>query len=248
LTDANGATAKFQFGTAAVLFQVFNLLRTLSWAVRGEPDACRKMQSIINSTARDETPFSSIEDDLPPVVGSGDVTVGVTDEATPSDSFVAVGNVLAPMRRLHERVLLLHFDIHAKLWMLFCVSFVSFCLKGIPFLPFFALCMVAFLLFTAWRSMNRDLDDVNEGKADVPEILEGYCTLQNFLGDWLFWGKPRQGIALIQWSLVVFMGWVILPGKIYSFGCLAGFVGLLLIPLVKSGALEKMAAGPWMSA
>jgi hypothetical protein len=247
LVDANGATAKFQFTSPPALFRAFNLLRGLAEASRGsEREYSEFLSRLGGSAARDETPFSTIEIEL----GEGtDRTAAIlapaAAPAAASEEDDGLAHLLEPLREFYQRCGRIHLDIHAKLWAIFVLSLVSSCLRIMPFLPFCAACMFAFLMFTAWRSMNQDLDEVGEGCADVPAVVEGFVKVQAFAGDWLFWGKPRKGMALCQWSLGVLIAWAVLPRRLYV---IAGAVvtGAMALTLLEGDSLSKLYSGPWV--
>jgi hypothetical protein len=69
-------------------------------------------------------------------------------------------------------------------------------------------------------------------------------TVQQFIGDWWFWGKPRKGIALCQWALVVLIAWALLPKRLYL---LAGGIAAAatLASLAGGSALARLYSGPW---
>jgi hypothetical protein len=247
LVDSAGATARFQFASAPALFQAFNLLRLLAEGARGPDAEYRALLAALGRTpARDETPFSAIEVEL----GEG----GDRERAAPAPPAAPaaagedpLARAVAPLQRFYERCNALHLDIHVKIRVLFCLSLVSFCLKFMPFLPFCAACMTAFLLFTAWRSMNRDLDEAAERSADAPPVAEGCAAVQRFVGDWLLWGNPRKGIALGQWSLAVIVGWAVLPQRLYAAAGAVGYIALVGAALVRGRPLAKIFSGPWIS-
>jgi hypothetical protein len=102
---------------------------------------------------RNETPFSSIEVELP----ARTVTHSISDTTTRGDHAVSAGpvatesadriiNVLQPVRVALDCDNRLRFDVHIKMCILFLVSSITFIMKYIPFLPLLALVVVILVL------------------------------------------------------------------------------------------------------
>lgn len=245
LVDTNGAIAKFQFPTAQVLFQCFNLLRKLSETTRKDETEFKTAMAELCSGKRDETPFTSIEVELQERTQSVEITLTKEDKIDTEEEVDPVMQTIEPVKRFYDKIDQIHFDIHLKLKILFVMSLVSFCLKFIPFVPLCALCLIIWLLFTAWKGINRDLDDEEETTNEVPDAAEGFVKSVKFIRDWFFWENPRNGMILIQSASAVFIGWMILPTKIYHLGCIVAFVTVVVIPFFKGDGLRKIVSGNW---
>lgn len=247
LVDTNGSIAKFQFPTAQVLFQCFNLVRKLSESSRKDEAEFKSVMAELCSGKRDETPFTSIEVELQECAQSVEITVTKEEDANHEEEVDPVMQVIEPVKKFYDIIDKLHFDIHLKLKILFVMSLVSFCLKFIPFLPLCALCLIMWLLFTAWKGINRDLDDEEESSNEVPDEAEGFVKSVKFIREWFFWENPRNGIILIQGASAILIGWIILPSKVYNLACIVGFITSFVIPFFKGNGLHTIVSGHWFS-
>ena len=245
LVDANGAVATFHFPNQQVLFRCFNLLRKLAEASRlDETLFVEAMAAIVNAKTRDEKAFSSIEVELQECKQTVEIKAETVVTEAPVDPLV---EELKPIRDFYDFVKSVHFDIHLKLRILFFLSFVSFALKFMPFLPFCALFMIACLLFTAWRSINRDLDAEEEDQHEIPPEADGFVRSRKFVREWFFWEKPRNGMMLIEGASAVLVAWAILPEKAYRISCVIGLIAILVRPLFMGDAVHRLIPSSWMS-
>jgi hypothetical protein len=219
IVDTEGATANFKFPAPGILFQSFNLLRLLAGAAR-LPRA--RFTSVIARTltnrALDETPFSALEVDL------AEVQRRFTDsEDTPFPESESIRDemrlleFLAPVQRFFERCVAFHFDIHFRLWFLFAVSLVSFCLKYIPFYPFLHLCTLLFLSISGWRLLNRTKLGSGTGPV-VPDVARGFAATKRFFVDWFLWGNARKSLLMAQICLANVIAWKVFRRDVYI-GC-----------------------------
>ena len=245
LIDANGAVATFHFPTQQVLFQCFNLLRKLAEASRlDETMFVEAMSAIVSAKTRDEKAFSSIEVELQECKQTVEITA---ESVVPEATVDPIVEELKPIRDFYDFVNSVHFHIHLKLRILFVLSFVSFALKFMPFLPFCALCTIGFLLFTAWRSINRDLDAEEEDEHEVSPEAEGFVRARKFVQEWFFWEKPRNGMMLIEGAGAVLVAWIILPEKAYRLSCVIALFVVVLRPVVTGDALHRIIPSTWLS-
>ena len=246
LVDANGAVAKFTFVSQQSLFGCFNQLRRLAEASRLDEAKFVEACNAVARANRDDKPFSSIEVELQECTQTVEIVADAVEqkEEIPPDP---LAEELLPVKQLYDRCNSTHLDIHLKLRLLLAMSFVSFCLKFMPFLPFCALSMVGLLLFTAWGSINRDLDDVEEAPYVVPKTVEGFVKTRKFIREWIFWEKPRNGMMVMEAAGAVLLGWIILPSKLYRIACFVAYVIFLVIPIFKEDRFYMICSGPWFS-
>ena len=247
VTDKMGSIANFQFPSTKLLFQCFNLLRALAEASRKDESKFRRIvMNLANQTERDETPFSSIEVELAECHQTLEVPEALPDnhEAQVSEESNAenMANMLAPLRSLLDYFNHLHFDIHIKLRILFFISLVSFLMKFIPFLPLACLCISIALLFTGWEYLKSD-GNVSDNRISTDN--SGILHIQSFLNDWFVWQNPKKSELLLKICGFLFIGWIILPTRIYILTCIICYIVFIGLPMVQSDMLKKIVAGFW---
>lgn len=247
VVDVNGSTAKFQFVTAQALYQCFNRFRSLAEASRYSEEKFRSIvYKLATSFRRDETPFNSIEVELQECEEAPEVPAAPIVEIN-EENTDPVTIILAPFKEFLDYFNTLHFDIHVKLRILFVMSLVSFCLQRIPFLPFVALLTIFYLLFNAWRSINKDLEDGEQQEPVIPTVAYGFVSTEKFLQNYFGWKDPRKSMTILQSCTCIILAWLVLPSKLYPIGCLIAYVYYLLTPLKKSEFVKKIYSGPWFS-
>lgn len=214
LVDEDGATANFHFPTSQCLFRCFNLLRMFAEGARMSEEKFRSM-AVRQALAQtlDDTPFSALEIELQACRHSVEVGSAPQDagEEKSEDPLV---NVLAPMKDFFDYCNSLNFDVHFKLRFLLVLSFVSFCLKYLPFFPFVQLCIALTLFATAWHGMNQERIR-RERDTEIPEVAQGFVRSQRFVSDWLIWRNPSKSLFLMQLSFSNFVCWIVFPTKWY---------------------------------
>jgi hypothetical protein len=242
VADKLSSSAHFQFPSMISLFQCFNLLRAISEATRREEVVFHK--TIADITARpgyDETPFSSIEVELPECAGPRDLADSSVDDvgapAPVSRDARRSLDVLQPVRYVFDYSNHLRFDVHIKLRTLFVVSSISFALKFIPFLPLFALLFSIGLLYRAWLNM----DEPPERTSENPRIKK----IVQFFGDWFEWRDPQKTLLLLKISTAIFVSWALLPPNMYLMACLIGFAVGIVRPVYRGDYWKGLISGFW---
>lgn len=244
IIDNTSASANFQFQSTKSLFQCFNLLRSLSEASRFDANKFRRVIARVASESnRDETPFSSIEVELQECHQNLEVP-----EALPVDPIVAeensldpLGSFLAPIKFILDYCNHLHFDIHIKLRTLFFVSLISFFLKFIPFLPLVALCVIIYLLFSAWQKLNLDNNKPQEPRSQS----EGFLQVRQFFTEWFAWENSEKSMLLLKSASAIFLGWIILPPNAYVLACIVSYLYFIVLPIYQSNIFSKIVSGFW---
>ncbi|KAH0792066.1 hypothetical protein GPJ56_004009 [Histomonas meleagridis] len=240
--DGNGASANFQFPTQQTLFQCFKLLRQLAEAVRMDESKLKSViGELLSKKTFDETPFSSLDIELEEVKHSEEAPHAAPESKEEENPIV---NVLAPMKQFFEYVISLKFNIHTKLSFLFVLSLVSFCLQYIPFIPFLSMCTALFILSNAWRLMNRKKLK-KQVDTEIPKSTEGFVKTQRFVSDWLQWRSPRKTISILGISSTFFIGWLILPKKLYIVVTVIWYFVFITFSLEKKPELKSLLSGYW---
>ncbi|OHT00527.1 hypothetical protein TRFO_32763 [Tritrichomonas foetus] len=247
VVDINGCTAKFQFVSARALYQCFNLFRQLAEASRFSEE---KFRSVVHSLATavrlNETPFNSIEVELQECTQTNIIpAVSVIEDY--DDTVDPVTVVLAPVKEFFDYFNNLHFDMHIKLRILLVMSFVSFCLQYIPFLPFCALLIIIYLLYNGWKSLDRDLEEEESKEPNIPAVAGGFVITEKFLMSYLGWRDPRKSILVLQSCLSIILAWLVIPERIYPYACLIAYIYYVIRPLMSSNIVAKIYSGPWFS-
>jgi hypothetical protein len=233
VVDMNGSSAEFKFPVLSALFECFGVLRALAEASRDKSvDLGKCVVDLANPSDTGQFVFSAIEVELGDHNQNTEVApeIPVTEEA-----FDPLMKVLRPIKLFYDQINGMHFDIHVKLRILILISFVSTFLKWISFLPFCALAMMAFLLFTAWKSINKDPEEEEDASVcNVPTEAKGFMKTQKIMRDWLFWDDPRKGMILMYSVGAVFVGWLILPARVYRWACFLVWLGVMGRLIMKS--------------
>lgn len=202
----------------------------------------RAFRSIVarqaSSQTFDETPFSSLEVELPECHQTFEVS-NAPDTFIDDEMDDPLINVLAPMKEFFDYCNKTNFDIHMKLRFLFVLALVSFCLKYIPFYPFAMMCIIICVAGTAWKKINQT--SIKREKAtEVPEVAKGFINSQRFVSDWLFWRNPRKSWKMLRIAVLAFVGWIIIPGKPYTLSVVAITLFMFWKAAERSGLMEKL--------
>ena len=247
LIDNNGAVAKFLFGSDMTLFRCFNRLRRLAEASRRDEAGFVSAVTEVVTQPADETPFTSIEVELQECTQSFAISDDNVKEKEESD-VDPIAPVLIPLKEFYDTVNHGNFDIRVRLRILFVMSFVAFWLKFIPLIPFFALATIVGLLYTAWHSIDRDLDEMEESSnVNVPPEVEGFAKTRRFINEWIFWENPQYGMLVIEVASGILVAWMVLPPKIFHIACIIAYIVGFSVPLFKSDTLGRVLSGYWLS-
>lgn len=248
VTDTTGSVANFQFPTTKSLYQCFNLLRALAEASRKDENKFRKIIiNLVKQTERDETPFSSIEVDLPECHQTLEVPEASSfdDHATPVPEDTKIDRMttsLAPLKSFFDYCNHLNFDIHIKLRILFFMSLASFCMKFIPFLPLVCLLIAATITFNGWDYL---LNGENNQEQKFASDNQGVIQIQNFFEDWFGWQNPKKSQRLLYTCVSIFISWVIMPRQLFVILCSVCYAVFIIVPVYNSNVLSKIVTGFW---
>ncbi|OHT10121.1 hypothetical protein TRFO_20776 [Tritrichomonas foetus] len=245
IVDSEGASANFQFQIAQTLFQCFNLLRQLAEGVRlTDEDYFQIVLNLAKTKIFNESPFSSLEIELPDCKKTKELNYSLHMSMIDQKED-PLANILAPMKNFFDYCNSLHFDIHLKLRFLFVISFVSFALKYMSFIPFLALSTALLIFIQAWIFINQSKIQ-KEAKMPIPPQASGFVRSQRFVSDWLLWRNPRKSLYLMVTCLMVFVLWVILPIWVFAtlFGVIYFYVFLRPLKLRK---MINLLSGYWLS-
>jgi hypothetical protein len=250
LTDRQDAAANFQFPSTASLFHCFNLIRGLAEAWRKDDATFRRLVAELSAAGRrDETPFASIEVELPECTATHSIsdTTARGDRAAPvgpvapvSESRDRIVDVLQPVRAALDYCNHLRFDVHIKMRILFFVSSIAFLMKYVPFLPLVALVVAMLVLYRAWICR-----DSHGPELDAPSANVKVRTIQTFLGDWFEWRNKAKSFMTLQVAGAVFIGWAILPPPVYGVACVGAYIAAVIVPIYRTKAWKKFLAGFW---
>jgi hypothetical protein len=240
LTDQSDGTVNFQFKSTTSLFIAFNLLRLLCETSRKtEATFCKVISQISTQSSPDDSPFSSIDVELPPCESSFDVpesTVSVIPTILPPVS--ESGSTISRMTAFFDYCNRLRFDIHIKLRLLFIASAVSVVLHFIPFLPLLVLAATFYSLWQAWTI-------IETGPVKPTNAMADFTAVKNFFDDWLGWRNYDKTKLILRWSAFVWFLWMILPGRFFYGGFLLGYVALIILPLYRRGIFWNLVSGFW---
>lgn len=247
IIDRLNAVANFQFASTRSLYQCFNLLRALCEASRKPMEEFQKeIVKLASQTARDETPFSSIEVELEACTVAPEVMEAQHNESeiqVPEDSDeTQMVAFVRPVKGFFDYCNHLHFDIHVKLRMLFVISAAAFCMKFIPFVPLVALVVVAYMLHAGWEKIEEQ-----HGQTEKQESTDnkGFNKVKNFVLDYLAWQDIEKSSLVLKVATAVFFGWIVLPKNVYIVTCIVAYIVFVAKPIYQSDLLQKLVAGFW---